>query len=60
MTIKTVRVSIYHTLELDIPDELLDEDSWDLSSFIYDAFMDNEDGWDDFNIEYIKDVGIND
>lgn len=42
MTMKQVTVRINHTFELDIPDELLDEDGWDLDYYIYDAF-ENED-----------------
>lgn len=56
MTIKRVTVDVRHTFELDIPDELLDEDAWDLSAFIYDAFIDDEDNWDDVDID-IKEVG---
>lgn len=56
MTVKRVKVSIDHTFDLDIPNELLDEDAWDLSAFIYDAFIDDEDNWDavDFDIRDIK------
>lgn len=56
MTVKRVTVDIRHTFDLDIPDKLLDEDSWALSDFIYDAFMDDEDNWDDmdFDINDIK------
>ena len=51
MTIKRVTVRVDHTFDLDIPEELLDEDAWDLSSFIYDAFIDDEDNWDDVDID---------
>lgn len=57
MTIKRVRVDIRHTFELDIPDELLDEDGWALSGFVYDAFMDDEDNWDDYDID-INDIKV--
>jgi len=51
VTIKRVTVRVDHTFDLDIPEELLDEDAWDLSSFIYDAFIDDEDNWDDVDID---------
>lgn len=57
MTIKSVTVSISHTFELDIPDELLDEDAWELSGFVYDAFMDDEDNWDDYDLD-INDIKV--
>lgn len=43
MTVKRVKVYIRHSFDLDIPDVLLDdEDGWELSYFIYNAF-ENED-----------------
>lgn len=55
MTVKRVRVDVSHTFDLDIPDDLLDEDSWDLSSFVYDAFIDEETRWDDVDF-YFRDI----
>lgn len=55
MTVKRVKVDIQHTFDLDIPDELLDEDGWALSGFIYDAFIDDEDNWDDVDFD-IRDI----
>lgn len=55
MTIKRITVDVSHTFDLDIPDYLLEEDAWDLSSFIYDAFMDDEDNWDECDID-INDI----
>lgn len=55
MTTKLVTVDISHTFELDILDELLDEDAWALSDFVYDAFIDDEDNWDSIDID-INDI----
>lgn len=55
MTIKRVTVSVDHTFDIDIPDELLDEDSWSLSDYVYDIFMNDEDNWDDVDID-INDI----
>lgn len=55
MTVKRVKVYVRHTFELDIPDELLDEDSWDLSAFVFEAFIDDESNWDDYEFD-INDV----
>lgn len=51
MAVRNVTVTVEHTFELDIPEDLLEEDSWDLSSFIYDSFMDDEDNWDSCDID---------
>lgn len=54
MTVKHVTVNVYHSFDLDIPDDLLDNDeqAWVLDDFIMDAFMDDDD-WTsiDFDIE---------
>jgi hypothetical protein len=55
VTVKRVKVSVYHSFDLDVPDDLLDEDSWALSGFVYDAFIDDEDNWDDFGFD-IRDI----
>lgn len=52
MPVKKVSVTLDHTFYLDIPENLLtDEDGWDLSDFVYSAFMDNEDNWDTVDID---------
>jgi len=42
VTVRRVKIRIDHTFDLDIPDDLMDEDGWDLDYFVYDAF-ENED-----------------
>lgn len=54
MTVKRVKVYVQHVFELDIPNELLDEDSWDLSAFVFEAFIE-EPNWDNYEFD-INDI----
>jgi hypothetical protein len=56
MSLQRVKIEISHTFDLDIPDELLDEDGWDLHWYVAEAFEDQP--WE-FNNVTINEIREN-
>ena len=54
MTVRRVKIRIDHTFDLDIPDDLMDEDGWDLDYFVYDAFENEDWEFSDMVIRHIE------